>query len=315
MSSHPHGGTVLVLGGTGFVGRHMCAALAQAGYDVLAVAKHPAKNMPAVRFIPLDLAEAPPATLTDLIRAESPVTLVNAAGGIWGLNEDQMREGNVLLVERMLTALRLLGTRLKLVQIGTIMEYGPITPGVPIAETAPTEPGTVYGRTKLRATELVLAANRERLVDAVVLRVSNVSGPGSPQRSLLGLVADHLVRAAEGAPAVVPLSPLTAERDYIDVRDVADAVVAAVRADLPAGQVINIGRGESVGVRSLVHRLIEISGVPAEVREQAASPAGRTDYEWLRADIGTARALLDWRPGRDLDDSLRDLWQETLAGC
>jgi nucleoside-diphosphate-sugar epimerase len=51
------------------------------------------------------------------------------------------------------------------------------------------------------------------------------------------------------------------------------------------------------------------------VREQAASPAGRTDYEWLQADIGTARALLDWRPGRDLDESLRDLWQETLAGC
>jgi nucleoside-diphosphate-sugar epimerase len=310
-SRRPDQPTVLVLGGTGFVGRHMCSALVDAGYDVLAVAKHPAKDMPAVRFIPLDLAETPPQLFTELIRAERPVTLVNAAGGIWGLSDDQMREGNVLLVERMLAAVRPLPRRLKLIQIGTIMEYGPITPGVPIAESAQTRPGTVYGRTKLRGTELVLDATRAGQVHGVVLRVSNVSGPGSPRRSLLGLVADHLVRASADAPAVIPLSPLTACRDYIDVRDVADAVVAAVRADLPPGTVVNIGRGAAVGVGTLVRRLIEISGVPAHIKELPAPATGNTDYEWLQADITRARTLLGWHPRRDLDDSLRDLWQET----
>jgi nucleoside-diphosphate-sugar epimerase len=148
------------------------------------------------------------------------------------------------------------------------------------------------------------------------LRLVNVTGPATPRASLLGTVADELRSAeAAGRTAVLRLAPLRSQRDFVDVRDIADAVDAAARAPV-SGHAINIGRGQAVSVRALVHRLIAASGVPAEVIEQdGPEPAGapRSGVDWQQVDIAAARSLLDWQPGYPLAESLRALWSHVRA--
>jgi dTDP-6-deoxy-L-talose 4-dehydrogenase [NAD(P)+] len=109
----------------------------------------------------------------------------------------------------------------------------------------------------------------------------------------------------------VELSQLRAHRDYVDVRDVSDAVVTATRARIP-GLVVPIGRGEAVPVRWLVDLLVEVSGVPAEVRELPATATGAVGDDWIQVDPQPARELLGWTAVRSLRESVSGLWVETL---
>jgi nucleoside-diphosphate-sugar epimerase len=172
------------------------------------------------------------------------------------------------------------------------------------------EPTTPYGRTKLRGTELVLDAAAAGRVPGVVLRVTNVLGAGAPAVSLAGRVAAQLAHAARaGTPAVLSLSPLHAERDFVDARDVAEAVLRAARAPV-VGRLVNVGSGQPVPVRTVVERLIAVSGVPATVHETGSQESSRSLHlDWQEADIRLAKELLDWQPRHPLDDSLRALWE------
>src|SRR4029450_7179191 len=122
-----------------------------------------------------------------------------------------------------------MGEPARLIQLGSVHEYGVQPDGVAFAETPAPNPHPPYGVTKPRGTEAVLAAP----VESVVLRVTNVLGAGAPAVSLPGRVAAELARAAlAGDKAELKLSPLRAHRDFVDARDVADAVLRAVGADV-----------------------------------------------------------------------------------
>ncbi|MFD6619290.1 NAD-dependent epimerase/dehydratase family protein [Streptomyces albidoflavus] len=290
------GRRVVVLGATGFVGRHVADACAAAGHDVLGVSRSASRatGRAAAR---LDLAAATVGDLADFLAAHRPDVLVNAAGTVWQADEQRMRELNDAFVHRLVTALAEHARPVRLVHLGTVHEYGPASVGI-------------YGRTKLRGTRQVLAASRDGL-DAVTLRLANAFGPGAPSRSLLGKVAGELIRQDEPAPSgrELRLAPLTAHRDFVDVRDVADAALAAAVApqDTMRGRIIEIGRGQAVSVRLLVRKLIDLSGLAVRLVEDQRPDGARVGAEWQRTDITTARRLLAWCPSRTLDESLRDL--------
>ncbi|WP_370942151.1 NAD-dependent epimerase/dehydratase family protein [Amycolatopsis sp. cg5] len=293
---------VIVLGGTGFVGRWVCAEFVARGWDVLAVARTRAPVPAGVRLVRLDVAATTADVLARLVTGAGPDVVVNAAGQVWDLDEELVLRSNVTLVERMLAALEKCPIRTVLVHLGSSIEYGPQARGVAVREDLVARPVSGYGAAKLRATELVLDAFARGHVRGAVLRLCQVIGPGQPSQSLLGRVVGGLLAAEP-----VTLGPLRDERDFVDVRDVATAVVKA--AEVAPDRVVNIGRGSVTRVRALVDGLIAIAGVKTEVVERE-SPAGRRSagIAWEQADISLARDLLGWSASRAVEQTLRDLW-------
>ncbi|MFC4121801.1 NAD-dependent epimerase/dehydratase family protein [Nonomuraea zeae] len=284
----------VILGGTGFVGRHVSRAFTDAGWETVTVGRSAAADLR------LDLVAAALDTVAGAFAGAEVV--VNAAGSYWGLGEEQMRVSLVTLTERVLAA-----RPPRLVQLGTVLEYGPLPPGRCVTENDPIDPVGGYGRTKYAATKAVLDSG----VEAVVLRVTNSVGPGAHPSSLLGKVAYALLEAVRaGRPARLELAPLRAVRDYLDVRDLAEAVVAAAGA---APGVVNIGTGRAVPIRSLVNGLIEVSGVAAEIVEREPPATSQVSpgaiAEWLQVDPSTARDVLGWTARRDLEQALGDFWR------
>lgn len=306
---------VVLLGASGFVGRHAGAAIEAAGHEVLAVSRQPAGTPESWRFHPMDLVNDGPRELARLIDTERPVAVVNAAGVAWSPDAEHMRQGNQLLVGQLLAALDAASWRPRLVHLGSTHEYTPQPVGTALSEESPTVPATHYGQSKLLGTEAVLQAARAGRTDALILRLSNVIGASMPPNSLLGRVAQQLREAARSAgPAIVRVSPLRANRDFVDAQDTAEAIVAAATLPVEGGRVINIGRGEAVHVRSMVDQLIAASGIAAEVVEDTPG-AARTlaDPDWMRVDIGVAREVLGWSPRRGPETSVLELWKATAS--
>lgn len=306
---------VVVLGGTGYLGRRIGETLSADGALVHLVSRSPAQDGPAdQRFVLMDLLAAGPRELTEFFGSVRPDVVVNAAGRAWRADEAEMTAGNAELVGRVTRSLAGLPRPPRLIQLGSVHEYGAGTPGAGTPEEQEPAPVTPYGRTKLLGTRIVLRAAAEQGLDGVVLRLANVIGAGVPAGSLFGMVAAHLGEAARARlqgeePAALRLPPLRAQRDVVDAHDAVDAVRAAAIAPGPdlSGQVINIGRGEAVPVRALIHRMVELSDVDLPVVEAVAGQPSRTDAEWQQLDVSRALELLRWQPRRTLDASLRDL--------
>jgi dTDP-6-deoxy-L-talose 4-dehydrogenase [NAD(P)+] len=312
--NHPGDPRVTVLGGTGFAGRHIASAFVAAGWHTTVAARRPSvRPLPGTSYASVDLSHDVAAVAAAIGRTE-PDVVVNASGAYWGMTGDQLRASLIHTTRRLVGALPLLGCRPRLIHLGSVMEYAPAGRRALLDERTPVNATTPYGAAKLHATEAVSRAASDGTLDAMVLRVTNSIGPGVDAASLLGKVARELLRArAAGTAAHVVLAPLRAERDYLDVRDLGEAVVAAADRGR-TGQVVNVGTGTAVSVRELVDLLVTVSGVPARIEEREDAPSSPGAIaEWLAVDPSTAARLLGWRAGRPIGRAVADLW-EAAAG-
>ncbi|HEV2372323.1 MAG TPA: NAD(P)-dependent oxidoreductase [Streptosporangiaceae bacterium] len=295
---------VAVLGGTGCVGGAVTTAFASAGHPVLGVARTRQPGPFDGRFLELDVAAAEPVELARLLASANVRIVVNATGG-WLTTDEANEQTHTRLVERLINGLALLPRPPRMIQIGSIHEYGPVPVGTTIDESVTPRPVTSYARSKLAGAEAILVATREGRVDGVVLRAANICGPGVAAASFLGSVVRRLRAATSAAPA--ELSVGQARRDFLDVRDLAAAVVSAAAAPV-TGRVINIGSGEAVLMRDLLAFLIAVSGLPAEVVRVREAPVESKGGDWTLVDTGLAAKVLGWRPRIGMPDSMKDMW-------
>ncbi|MFC8870504.1 NAD-dependent epimerase/dehydratase family protein [Streptomyces sp. NPDC057148] len=309
---------VAVLGGTGWVGRHVVSAAAARGHHVLVAARHPAQHVRSHAFVSLDLARATEEHLTALLVRHRITAVVNATDAAnatdgWDRTDHDLHAMNVTAVHRLVAAMGALPWRSRLVHIGTLHEYGDVPAETLIDESVPPRPAGAYARTKLEGSQAVLDALRAGRVDGLVLRAANVCGPHPSPASFPGKLVGMLRGAlAAGEPMRVLLTP--ARRDFVDVRDLADAVVRAVTS--PAtGHVLNIGSGTAVDMRTLVRLFVTAAGHSTDLIEERTRDVPSLGGTWTKADIRLAGRLLDWRPRVRLVDSLAAMWAgETTGG-
>ncbi|MFB9449217.1 NAD-dependent epimerase/dehydratase family protein [Dactylosporangium vinaceum] len=298
-------GRAVLLGANGFVGRTIAAGLLDAGWRVTAVVRGAAGPDPRCTTVRLDAAEEPPEAIAAVIAGAELV--VNAAGALWGATGAELDRGNVVLVERLVAALAAAAGPVRLVHLGSVFEYGEQPPGPPLTEDLTERPVSHYARTKLAATRAITGAVAAGRIDAVVLRISTVIGAWAPVQSLLGGLARQLAR--DGAAVEVP--PLSGRRDFVDVRDVSDAVLCAATAP-GVPPVVNIGGGQAVAVTKVVDLLIARAGGGGRVvRRPGAAERRDAGVSARPMDIALARRALGWAPARSPAEAIDALWRHT----
>jgi nucleoside-diphosphate-sugar epimerase len=296
---------LLVIGATGFLGTHVRQRAAAAGLDVVTASRSAPVALTSMR---LDLATDGVPRIAALLAEIKPDVVVNCAGAISGPPE-ALAEANITGPAALVQAMLVAGSPARLIHLGSAAEYGRGEPGVPVDERSATRPVALYGVTKLAGTRVVEVGQAAGL-NAVILRVFNPVGPGAPASSLPGRLAALVSQAlASGAP--VRVGPLDAVRDFVDARDVADAVLAAATALTLPHPVVNVGSGHGVSARALVDELLSIAGCAGEVHEDTPGSTRSAEVPWQEADVTQARQDLSWLPRRTLTTSLTDLWEAT----
>ncbi len=293
--------TALVFGASGYLGSRVCEGLRAGGIDTVEAGRSARRGAMHGGFA-VDLVTGDPDSVARAVHESGAGLVVNCAGRTIGPTEDLVRL-NVLGFARLLSAVEAASTRPRLIHLASAAEYGRTPEGAAVDESAPTRPAGPYGVTKLAATQLLALSRAQGRVDGLALRVFNVLGPDMPEHTLPGSILSRILQAKVAGLASIETGPLGAVRDFVDVRDVVQAVVAAATCAPTLVAVVNIGSGEGHTAEELVGGIARRLGYRGEVRPSGTGSPRSADVSWQVADIGLARDVLGWTPQCSFEDA------------
>jgi GDP-4-dehydro-6-deoxy-D-mannose reductase len=305
---------VLVTGATGFVGRHLLAALDAAGHEAIALGG-PHDASPTIVVNLLDAA-----AVRTAVDDAAPDAIVHLAGQAFVPQSIADPLGTLAVnaggTAHVLEAARAYRDRthqpLRVLVVSSAEVYGIQRPErMPLDETAVVRPGNAYAASKLAAEAYALTWHRSYGLDCVVARPFNHIGPGQDPRFVVPSFARQLADIAAGAPPLLLVGNLEAQRDFLDVRDVVAAYVLLL-ANGRSGEVFNISSGHPVAIREVLRQLITIARVPVEIREDPERMRA-SDLPLLSGDSTKLRAETGWAPRFTLTESLRDIYAAAQA--
>lgn len=313
---------VLVTGGAGYVGGTVTRLLLASGHDVtiydnLCHSRREALPQGA-RFVEGDLADRVPIEFT--LREGRFDGVMHFAALIEA--GESMKVPEVYFRNNTMATLTLLEAMLatghdKLVFSSTAACYGE-PERTPITEDARLLPTNAYGESKLLVEQMLTWMNRIHGFRYASLRYFNVAGAidgygeaHEPESHLIPLILD--VALARRASIKVfgqdyPTKDGTCIRDYIHVRDLADAHLLALNALNEHSRLIyNIGNGQGFTVREVIDSVRRVTGRPIAVEENARRPG---DPAVLVASSEKIKAELGWKPQfAELDQIIASAWQ------
>lgn len=347
---------VLVTGGAGFIGSQVVAALAARGHDpvvldALLPAAHPEPPpLPDAEWI---LADVRDRVVT--ARALRGVDAVCHQAAMVGLGKDFADAPEYVACNDLGTAVLLAEMAeagvSNLVLAGSMVVYGEgrydcprhgrlrpgpraatdlaagrfeplcpecgaeLAPGL-VGEDAPTDPRNVYATTKLAQEHLAAAWARASGGRAVALRYHNVYGPGMPRDTPYAGVASFFRSALERGAAPRVFEDGRQRRDFVHVRDVADANAIALEAvrDREPGVLTayNTGSGTPHTVGEMAAALASAHGGPAPV---VTGEFRLGDVRHITADSRRLRAELGWKAQVGFVDGMAEFAASGLRGA
>ncbi|MEU9309755.1 NAD-dependent epimerase/dehydratase family protein [Streptomyces sp. NPDC048256] len=187
-----------------------------------------------------------------------------------------------------------------------------LAPGL-VAEDAPADPRNVYATTKLAQEHLAAAWARSTGGTAVSLRYHNVYGPRMPRDTPYAGVASFFRSALARGEAPRVFEDGRQRRDFVHVRDVAAANLAALDADTPKGTLTayNTGSGEPHTVGEMARTLAAAYGGPQPV---VTGEYRLGDVRHITADSARLRAELGWKPQVGFQEGMREFARAGLRG-
>ncbi|MFJ4645330.1 NAD-dependent epimerase/dehydratase family protein [Streptomyces bobili] len=322
---------VLVTGGAGFIGSHVVDVLRAHGHEPLVfdVREDPAADV------------RDPAAVADALAGVDAVchqaAMVGLGNGVADAAEYVSR--NDLGTAVLLAAMAGAGVR-RLVLAGSMVVYGEgryacarhgvvrpgpravadldagrfeplcpacgqdLSPGL-VGEDAPLDPRNVYATTKLAQEHLSAAWARSTGGSAVSLRYHNVYGPRMPRDTPYAGVASFFRSALARGEAPRVFEDGRQRRDFVHVRDVAAANLAALEATSEAGALTayNTGSGEPHTVGEMARALAAAYGGPEPV---VTGEFRLGDVRHITADSARLRAELGWKPQVEFQDGIRE---------
>ena len=297
---------ILVFGGAGFIGKHLCLRLIAQGHRVRVFNMLPSSgnwpDIPGIEWLPGDFTN-PIETASVLGGADVVFHLVSTTLPK-SSNENPVRDlsQNVASTLYILDSLKSLKKHPKIVFVssgGTV--YG-VPQEIPIAENHPTNPICAYGVSKLATEKYLGLYNYLYNIEYCVLRIANPYGMFQKTHSGQGVIPVFLNKALRGDTLEI-WGDGSVVRDYLFIDDVVDSAVLAMYYG-GAEKIFNIGSGEGHSLNDLVEMIGCLLGRKIDCRY---FPARAFDVPVNVLDISLARKELGWLPKTPLKVGLKNM--------
>ncbi len=307
---------ILVTGGAGFVGSHLCDALLAEGHNVVCVdnlltgslrnVAH-LKNEPRFEFVEKDVNEPYDVGAVDYVfHFASPASPVDyMEHGIETLKVGSLGSFHSLELARKYGAKYMVASTSEC--YGDPLEH-------PQKETYwghvnPIGPRSVYDESKRFAEAVTMAYHRYHKVDTRILRIFNTYGPRL-QLNDGRVISNFMKQALRGEPLTV-YGDGSQTRSFCYVADEVEGILRLSRAD--AHDPVNIGNPTEFTILECAHLVLKVTGSKSPITYE---PLPQDDPKQRRPDISKARQLLGWEPKIDLEQGLRlsmEYFQQAIA--
>jgi GDP-L-fucose synthase len=287
---------ILVTGGSGFLGRHVLAALRAQG----------ARGVVTPRKVQYDLTQEE--DVARLYRDHRPDVVIHLAAVVGGIGANREKPGqffydNLMMGTQLLEYARRSGVE-KFVGIGTICSYPKLTP-VPFREDElwngyPEETNAPYGLAKKMLLVQGQAYRAQYGFNAIHLLPVNLYGPfdnfdPASSHVIPALMLKCQEAIENGASEIVCWGDGSPTREFLYVEDCAEALVAATRL-YDGADPVNVGAGFEISIKDLSELIAELMGFEGDIRWDTTKPNGQPRR---CLDVGRARDEFGFRAKTD----------------
>ena len=316
---------VLVVGGAGYIGSHMVAALMESGTQAIVldslVEGHKQAIWPGAKFYEGNMQDT---ALLDKIFTENAVDSVVHFAAFVVVSESMQNpakyyENNLVATLNLLQAMLRHNVK-KIIFSSTASVYG-MAKEMPVTEETPTGPINPYGESKLAVEKVLKWFDVAYGMKHVVFRYFNVAGAHEsgkigedhhPESHLL----PNIIKVAQGKrPAMdlfgddYPTPDGTCVRDYVHVMDLVDAHILGLKRLDTVGEsaLYNLGSGGGFSNKELIAEVKRVSGIDFPVNVKERRPG---DPPTLVASSDKAKAELGWNPTRtNIENVIKTAWK------
>ena len=313
---------VLVTGGAGYIGSHVCKLLASSGHVPITYDNLSRGNRSAVRWGPLEVGDLEDRQrVRAVFAAHRPAALMHFAA--YAYVGESVQSPYLYYRNNVAGSLALLQELIEFQIIPVVFSSSCVTYGtprsLPISEDHPQSPINPYGRSKLIVEQMLADAGLAHGLPWIALRYFNAAGADpdgeigedhDPETHLIPLV----LRAAKQNTSVpifgsdYETSDGTCVRDYVHVSDIADAHLQALQYlnNDGASCAVNLANERGYSVREVISAAERVTGRSIAVKEEARRPG---DPAILIGSSERARQRLGWQPRRSkLETQITDAW-------
>lgn len=296
---------ILVTGASGFVGSHAVQVFSAAGHEVWGMTSKPREPEVGLQWVVADIADR--AALSVAFDAASPDAVLHLAAqasvpNSWS-DPETTYATNVIGPSNLLYLLRD-NPGVKTLLVGSAQQYRSAPTAEPLTEDAPMEPSSPYAVSKLAQEAMGLMHHREMGLPVLAARPFNHIGPGQSGHYVIGAFMGQIVEMERGRAKTMTVGNLESRRDFIDVRDVAEAYRVLLERGKP-GQVYNVSCGKAHRIGDLLDTLLDTAGLRGEV-EVVEKGSPRPGDPPILAGDNSKLAALGWSPDISLEKSLVD---------
>lgn len=314
---------ILVTGGAGFIGSHLCERLISEGHRVTVIdnfstgrASNLANLVDSDKFTLVEGSILDSSILNPLIRDADYVFHLAAAVGVFNIVKNPLNSllTNIRGTENVLEAAHESKTPVFLTSSSEV--YGKnISDSLKESDDrilgSPVTLRWSYSEAKAIDESLAYAYFVEKKLETRIVRFFNTVGPR--QLGAYGMVVPRFIKAALANEPITIFGDGTQTRCFAHVYDVVDAVVAIAYAENTIGKVINIGNNFEISINGLAEKIIEETSSRSEivyVSYEEAYGDGFEDMERRVPNIDLIHQLVGWKPRRDLLTMIADISAE-----
>ncbi len=301
------GKRVLVTGGAGFIGSHLCKKLSSLSsnltiYDNLSSGKvENVKHLPRVHFVKADILnfkKLHSQEKTDLVYhlAAQVVVPYSMENPIEDFETNARGTLNVLEKARKDDA--------RVVFASSAAVYGN-TAQLPTPETHGFSPDSCYGLSKVVGEQYCNMYSKQYGLDVTILRFANVYGP-----KCHGVIHDFLDKISRNPEQLEIIGSGMQSRDFVHINDVVDALLLSATSNVAIGETFNIGFGKTTTIIDLANIILRVLGLSEKTVLKPTNIPWQGDVKAIWFDISKVKKILKWAPKIRLEDTLKELIME-----
>ncbi len=305
---------LLITGGAGFIGSHLCDKYTKEGHNVLCLDNFMSGNLMNIKHL-LDyrnfkLIKGDIRDFNSLEKIMRDVDVVfHLAAQIHvdrSYIEPQLTyEVNVIGTQNILEVARIYDAK-RVIYASTSEVYGSAQ-YVPIDERHPLNAPHPYGASKIAADRMCYAYMQTYGMNISILRLFNIFGPRQRDIGYGGVISIFARRVLSDMSPIIFGDGLQT-RDYTYIEDAIRAYDLLLNHDEPITEPINFGSGREVSILDLANMVIEFCGKEGNIKPIQVEPR-IGEVERLIADATKAQELFDWEPKYNFEKGLKEFVQ------